>query len=464
MTPTAGPPPPAGAPRPSPAGPLPAAPLGRGTLLGYALGSVGTGIFSTVPGLLLLYYLTDVLGVAAAVAGLVVVLPKAWDVVFNPYVGAASDRQAIRRGTRTRLMLLGAVSLPVAFALMFAGVGSGPTAAAYVAVTFLVAATCYALFQVPYVALPAEMSEDTHERSRIMGWRIVALTVGILVGGAVAPMIVTAGGGGAGGYRSMGVLVGVLLLGAMLVASLSTRWVRSHPGEQPLGLRQALRVARGNRAFVALLASFVLQALGIAIALAGVAYVATYFLGDYALTSAIFVAIVAPSVAVVPMWVRLGARHGKAPVLLGVVLGLVVVLGLFTLAAGSRSIPAVLGAALGVGIFYGGSQVLPYAMLTDAIVVDERRSGRRQAGAFTGVWTALETAAFAVGPGLFSMLLAVTGFASSTFDEPVTQSASALRGIAFGVGVVPALLFALSVPLVRRFGRSEAARIDSRGS
>lgn len=198
MTPTAAPPPPARTPRTSPGGRLPGTPLGRGPCSGSALGSVGTGSFSTVPGLLLLYYLTDVLGVAAAVAGLVVVLPKAWNIVFNPYVGAASDRQAIRRRTRTPLMLLGAVSLPAAFALMFAAVGSGPTAAAYVTVAFLVAATCYALFQVPYVALPAEMSESTHERSRIMGWRIVALTVGILVGGAVAQMIVTAGGGGAG--------------------------------------------------------------------------------------------------------------------------------------------------------------------------------------------------------------------------------------------------------------------------
>jgi Na+/melibiose symporter-like transporter len=35
--------------------------LGRGTHLGYALGSIGTAAFGTVPGLLLLYYLTDVL-------------------------------------------------------------------------------------------------------------------------------------------------------------------------------------------------------------------------------------------------------------------------------------------------------------------------------------------------------------------------------------------------------------------
>ena len=71
--------------------------LSTSTKIGYAFGSVGTGGFSTVPGLLLLYYLTDELGVTALVAGMVVLLPKAWDVVLNPLVGNWSDHTQSRR-------------------------------------------------------------------------------------------------------------------------------------------------------------------------------------------------------------------------------------------------------------------------------------------------------------------------------------------------------------------------------
>jgi hypothetical protein len=46
--------------------------LPRGVRVGYGLGSVATGAFGTVPGLMLLPYLTDTLGVAAGVAGVVV--------------------------------------------------------------------------------------------------------------------------------------------------------------------------------------------------------------------------------------------------------------------------------------------------------------------------------------------------------------------------------------------------------
>lgn len=51
----------------------------RRVLAGYAFGSLVTGAFGTVPGLLLPPYLTDTLGVAAGVAGLLVLSPKAWD-------------------------------------------------------------------------------------------------------------------------------------------------------------------------------------------------------------------------------------------------------------------------------------------------------------------------------------------------------------------------------------------------
>ncbi|TDP60425.1 MFS transporter [Roseateles toxinivorans] len=36
--------------------------------------------------------MTDTLGIAAAMAGVVLFIPKFWDVVFDPMVGVASDR------------------------------------------------------------------------------------------------------------------------------------------------------------------------------------------------------------------------------------------------------------------------------------------------------------------------------------------------------------------------------------
>src|SRR3954447_17168461 len=95
--------------------------LPRRVRAGYGLGSVATGTFGTVPGLMLLPYLTDTLGVTALAAGLVVLLPKAWDVVLNPVAGRISDRTVDPRGPRRPWLLRGGLSLAVCFALLFAG-------------------------------------------------------------------------------------------------------------------------------------------------------------------------------------------------------------------------------------------------------------------------------------------------------------------------------------------------------
>ncbi|MFB7243855.1 MFS transporter [Streptomyces populi] len=435
--------------------------LTRRRLFVYGLGSVGTGLFSTVPGLLLLYFMTDTLGVPAGIAGLVVALPKAWDAVFNPVVGAASDREAVRTGRRTRLLVAGGLALPVTFAAMFLSPMTGTGAAAWVTVTFVLAASAFSLFQVPYVALPAEMSPVPSVRTRIMVWRIVFLTLGILVAGGAAPLVVDAAGGGRKGYGAMGLTVGLVIAAVLLVPALGTRWVRSRPGPEPLGLVAAFRTARGNRAFFALLLSFVLQAAAVAIMLAAAPYVATYRLGGYGLTSMLFVCLVAPSAVAVPLWAKAAGRWGRLRCLTvatcGYALGAV---GLFPAAGGGGTVSVALTLTLCglLGVCYAALQVLPLALLPDTVHADTARTGQVQSGAFTGLWTAGETVGLAAGPGAYSIALASTGFVSSTLDHPVAQTATARTGILLGFSLVPALLMLLSLPALRAYGRRRAAR------
>ncbi|NUR48216.1 MAG: MFS transporter [Hamadaea sp.] len=427
--------------------------MNKGRLAGYGVGSIGTGVFSTVPGLLLLFFLTDVLAVPAALAGVVVVAPKALDVLFNPIIGAASDREAVRTARRTKLLLTGALVMPVAFATMFLSPSSGYAGAIWVTLAFIGASVAFAAFQVPYVALPAEMSDEPDTRLRIMTWRIVFLTLGILIAGGLAPAVVDAGGGGRPGYALMGGVVGAVVLAACVTATLSTRWVRSRPGGDVLGLVAAFRLARGNRPFFLLMSAFVTQAVGIAIMLAAVPYVATYWLGDYSLTSILFVCVVGPSALAVPVWSALARRFGRLRcfTVATVVFAVAALVNYPLGAAGSKS---VLAAAAVLGLCYAALQVLPLALMPDAIVADAARTGQVQAGAFTGAWTAGETAGLAVGPGLYALMLAVGGFLSSTFDEPVTQPGSAKTALLLGFTVVPALLMLASLPILRAYGRA----------
>lgn len=429
--------------------PVPAAPLSPGVRRGYALGSVATGTFGTVPGLLLLPYLTDTLGITALVAGLIVFVPKAWDVVLNPITGRISDSSTSPAGRRRPFLLIGGLALALSFALLFAG-PSGPPwlAGTYVVVLFLVCATAYSFFQVPYVSMPAEMTADYTERTRLMTWRVAILALAILLSGATAPIVVNAFDDESTGHRVMGVYVAAIIAVGALGAWRGTRAAPELPVDTADGtLADQLRLVRADPAFLALLATFVLQAIGIGAMLAGVAYVADDLLGNTLAATILFAAFVAPALIVTPWWERFARQHGKK---VGYQLStaLLVVGALVLFAARQETTWLVYPAAAVVGIGYAGAQVFPMAMLPDIAAADAERSGQNRIGVFTGVWTAGETLGLAIGPGLFAVVLAIGGYVSSTSD--VAQSESALTAIALGFSVVPAVLIALSALTLRR--------------
>jgi Na+/melibiose symporter-like transporter len=434
---------------------VPDATLGRRTYLGYALGSVGTAGFATVPGLLLAYYLTNSLGVAAAVAAVVVLIPKLWDVVFLPIVGTMSDRSAQRLRSRRPFLLVGGLLLPIVFILTF----SAPTgfstvlSAAWVLVFFLLAASAFAVFQVPYIAMPAEITDSVEERTTMMSWRVAFLAFGILLFGVGAPALRDAANGGSTGYLVMAIGVALVIALGMLGCWWMLRRTRPVPLDTVAApahsLRRQFAIAWRTRAFRLLLGAFVIQALATGAMLAAAQYFATYVMDQESLSDVLFAALIVPALVVMPLWAWIGHRHGKR---FGYLASSLVFLGGALTLLLARLVPsgAVLGMVALCGIGYAGMQMFPLAMLPDTIAADAASTGQQRAGSFTGVWTAGETIGFAVGPALVLLMLAVTGFVSSS-DGSAVQPASAETGVLLAFSVLPAALVAVSLPLILRF-------------
>ncbi len=439
--------------------------LSRGTIARYATGSLGTGGFATLPGLVLTYYLTDSLGVAALAAGLVITLAKVWDVVVDPVIGALTDRDLARNGSRRRLMLVGALSLPLLFALTFAVPPAvGPVVAAiWVLVAFTLTATAFSLFQVPYIALPAELTPDYDERTRLLTWRVVVLTLAILLFGAGGPALRRTTDDPVTGYLVMGVVAGIVIgLGMLVATSVARRAAAANrvdtPGEAPDAAAPAIREhfsegirsLRRSAPFRALLSTFVLQALATGLMLAGAQYVATWVLQSEAAVELLFVALIAPALFAAPAWGAVARRIGKerAFAIASVVFGAAALTILGMLWVPGEWIYAPVAVA---GIAYAGMQSLPMAMLPDVISHDERTHGPGRAGAFSGVWTAGETVGFALGATALSVILAVTGYVSSTAGETVVQPDAAITGIVVSFSLAPAVLIALSLLTLRRY-------------
>lgn len=469
--------------------------LPRGTVARYAVGSIATGGFGTLPGLVLLYYLTDNLGVTAALAGVIMTVAKVWDVVIDPVVGALTDRDLARHGTRRRLMLVGALTIPVFFALTFAVPPTlGPVVGAiWVLIAFLLTATAFSLFQVPYIALPAELATRYDTRTTLLTWRVVVLTFAILLFGAGGPVLRGITGDSTSGYLLMGVVAGVVIGVGMLVSTgVAGRTARTRSAmtaaatssaeyaelvagqvsgrrEQNAardastsggGIRDNFRSAwealTRNQPFRALLATFVLQALATGLMLAGAQYLATWIMRSEDAVTLLFVALIAPALLATPAWGVLARRIGKEA-------AFVMASALFAVAATSIVLALwapgawIYGPVAFAGIAYAGMQSLPMAMLPDVIAHDAKRYGPGRAGAFGGVWTAGETTGFALGAAMLLLVLQFAGYVSRTAGESVTQPDAALSAIVLSFSIAPAALIALSlIPLSRyRLRRSD---------
>jgi GPH family glycoside/pentoside/hexuronide:cation symporter len=449
----------------------PAPALRRGTVARYAVGSVGTGGFGTLPGLVLLIYMTNTLGVSPAFAGVAFTVSKIWDVIIDPWIGARSDRSLARTGARRRFMVIGAILLPLFFVLTFAVPPGLPpvVSATWVLVAFLLAATAFSLFQVPYIALPAELVDSYDARTRLLSARVIVLSLAILAFGGGAPeivlFVVNNGGTEYLGYLAMAAVAGVVFLVAFLISSTVERSAQvdrapvAPASESVEGLaapqtgvlmhfRRGWSAVRDSQPYRALLFTFVMQALAIGMMLAGVAYIAFDVLGLEG-TLFLFLSLIAPAILVTPLWALVARRIGKerafriATVLFGLAALSLVLLVWFPG-------PWLYGPVALAGAAYAGLQSLPLAMLPDTVAHDAQTNGPGRAGTFSGVWTAGETAGLAFGGTILSIVLTVTGFIPTVAEQTVTQPESAILGIILGFSAIPAvLMFASLISLAR---------------
>lgn len=423
--------------------------LSRANVLAYAAGSFGTGVFSTVPTVLLLYFCTEILDIAPAWAAVLVVAPKLWSIVWDPFVGAWSDRTVTSLGRRRPFLIAGTVGVAVSFVAVFSPPSLEPAGLLiWTSVSYFALATLYSLFAVPYVALPAQLGQQPEERARLVTWRMAVVMIGVLAGAGVAPMIVEAAGGGRGGYAVMSVVIAVACAAAMAGPILMLRGrdpvAARREGSAP-ALRSQLATALRHRRFRLLIAAYLAQLTATGAVSAAMPYLVTKALGrSEGDIGVAMIAMLGATTLAVPLWAVVGRRWGESRALAGAAALFAVVatgVGAASLAGWSWSSALVLFAIAGLPL--GGMQVLPFTLVAHLVHAEAGEGGDE--GVFTGVWTATEKLGLALGPSLTGLALVV--------------AANEVRGLALFVIVGPGLLALASLPFLARAGADRETKI-----
>ena len=245
------------------------------TKLTYGLGAVAYGVKDSGFAYFLLLFYNQVLGVPAALAGLAIFISLLFDAFSDPFVGYLSDNLHSRWGRRHPLMYASALPVAVCFYLLFnpplelRGAELFPYMLG-VAIALRLAITFY---EVPSSALVAELTQDYHQRTSFLSFRVaVGWWGGLTLSVVTLTVLLSSPDGGSGGgyfnvagYGKMGLLGAVLIFSSIMVCALGTHrhipLLQAPPKRQVFSLvraRQELAETLGRRSFFALFAATIM--------------------------------------------------------------------------------------------------------------------------------------------------------------------------------------------------------------
>lgn len=427
--------------------------LPTSTKLIYALGDHTVNL--ALSSLLFLYpfFLTDVIGMRAGLAGLVPLVGRAVDAISDPLMGRLSDATRLSAGRRRPYFLMGMLPFGVLFAALWADrSGAGETAQfVYYAGVYAVFVLAMTVLSVPYLALIPEMAPSYQERTAVNAFRAAGAIFGTLLAATAMRPLAEAFGGGGRGWAAVGLVAGLYLVlpWPFVFRSTFERSGFQRPSDQSFFASMFSLVK--HPAYRSLTGLFLLGRIAIDLASTMFIYYFTYWLGrpeDYGPTLGLFLLSV---VGALPLWLRISRHVDKRTIFL---LGAASWVGsqLFLLAATPDwpSLWIYVGAAIG-GVGYAAADMIPWSMLGEVVDEDELRTGERREGLYFGLFTFLRKLGGASAVALALWMLDFSGFAA---NQP--QSTGTLTTIRVLTAVVPGVFVVLGAWVARGYPLTRA--------
>lgn len=432
------------------------------TKIGYGLGDIYGGGSGVVVSFYYLIFLTDVVRIAPALAGTVILISKIYDSITDPFEGLLADRTRTRLGRRRPYLLAGIPLIFLSFVALFYpfSMESETTRFVMVILSYLFFSTVVSIVMLNYNALHSEITLDYHERSSLSSIRILFSTLASIVAALVPLEIVKAFPDVHTGYIVMGLAMGVFFA-LPFIATVTA--VKERPEFQSpptkFNWKKSILEPFKNRTFLYTLAMYLFAF----VAIDTVSTIVTYFVKYYLLRSSevSFVngTLLIAQVVSLPFYVALSKRTSK---IRGYIIGLIIWAAAMVVSflLGPDNGPAwvyVFAAIVGLGT--GGIVVMIYAIFPDIPDVDELRSGERREGMYSALVTFIRKFSSALAIFAVSNAIGWAGYlpplqqtidgATKLIDQP--QSETFLLVLRLIFMLVPVVLLAFAFIFAYRF-------------
>jgi glycoside/pentoside/hexuronide:cation symporter, GPH family len=417
----------------------------------YGIGELGN---SVGPGTIIPFwysiFLTDIVRMDLKLVSLFWLIVTLWDAVNDPLFGFLSDHTRSRWGRRRPYLLFGAVPFGVLFALLWfiPPTQNQMLLFAYYTIAYILYEGAATAIGCPYNALMPELTLDHDERTSLVTYRM-AVSIGaglaapLLLGLVIFPMFPARS---ALAYQTIGLISGLAFIPPLLVTFFGTRERAEFQAVKPLPLREAMGFVARNQPFWYSLALKILSWMPVTIVTAVFAYYLIYWTGmtedETSITQGVILAVAFLCLPLIS-WLarRMEKQHAY---MVATATWVLVMVAIFPIPQGAK-VPIYIVAAL-AGLGVASAHVLPNAIGTDVMEVDELMSGRRQEGAYAGISVFIDKLARMVVLALLPIVLRWAKYVQPTDTVPFpAQPASALLALRIFVSIVPAVLLVLSI-------------------
>ena len=438
-----------------------------GTTIAYGMPGVCAGYMYLLMSLYVMKFSTDVLLIAPAVMGIIFSISRIWDAISDPIAGYLSDRTTFKFGRRRTWMLLSFVPISFGFLAVFSPPESmqGQSLDLWMMIAILSFYSAITLFNVPHMALGAELSEDYHERTRLFGVRHIGFTLGSILSLVSMSLLISEENNPTGDVRELASNLAFFAVAVMsLMIFFSVSRLKEDPKFQNRVNKNPFRAFRdiwvNPHAKILIIVLFI-ENLGGAVIGVLTLYVTQYIVEAPAWAPIIIFAYMLPSALSVPLWIPLSRRFGKIRLwvfslaLTGISFGGIFIIP-FLDSVTDRLIVMFLGAILG-GMASGCGGAIGPSVKGDVIDYDEYLTGERKEGSYFAALNFVYKSATGI-------MLLVTGFVLqfSGFIPNQPQTMEVKIALISLYGLVPLVFYSLGSYLLYKkfkFGEKEHAAI-----
>ncbi|HSV96071.1 MAG TPA: glycoside-pentoside-hexuronide (GPH):cation symporter [Spirochaetota bacterium] len=395
------------------------------TKLGFGAGDIFGGGSLVIIGFFYLYFITDVLLISPALAGIVFLISKIWDASIDPIIGVLTDRTRTRFGRRRPYFLAGVVLVSLAFSMLWYNVGFEKEwhRLAYALGSYMFFTTVHSFMMIPYFSLASELTLDYTERTSLATIRMLFSMGSSLVCAVVPFQIVKMFPDESTGFFVMAVIFGLVFGLPYLATFFLTRERREFQREpEPFSIRKTYIEPFKTPTFVNVLLMYLFTMSTMDIIMSIMMYFMTYYMGRAGETNYVLGVLLFCQIIALLIFSATSRKTGKKKAFLaaGLFFALVMAGSILITRDQPRWVIYVFSAFVGLGS--GGMGIMIYSILPDVPDVDELYTGERREGIYSGVLSFLRQLSTALGIFIVSNVLAYAGFI-----KPIEQTIDGVK-------------------------------------